>query len=45
MASLVAQWLKKKKKKKNLPTNAGNSGSIHWEDLQTEMATHCSILS
>ena len=32
-------------KKKNLPTNAGNSGSVHWEDLQTEMATHCSILS
>ena len=27
-ASPVAQWLKKKKKKKNLPTNAGDPGSI-----------------
>ena len=34
------------KKKKKLPANAGDVGSLGWEDpLEKEMATHSSILA
>ena len=40
-------WLSGKKKKKNLPVNVGDTGSIPgWEDLlEKGMATHSSILA
>ena len=44
--SLVAQGLKKKKQKKNLPAMQEMwIQSLGWEDLEKEMATHSSILS
>ena len=46
-ASLVAQWLKKKKKKTCLPIQEPQETrvpSVSWEDiLEKEMATHYSI--
>ena len=46
-ASLLAQMVKKKKKKKNLPAMQENQvQSLGWEDPQEEeMATHSSILA